>query len=332
MNRRVVLILVAPEDEAADIYRRTVENVPALQGKVELRFAKSDRAHEIICDAEVVVCLRLYPELLRMASKLRWISYLSAGLNGKVTPEMEARGLLVTNSGGAHAPNISEHLLAFMLMFTHHMPQHLRAQTAGRWQHDYSGNLASGAAELAGQTLGIVGLGRIGEALAVRGKALGMRIVATKRTPYHRYDSTVVPDALYPAQELPRLLAESDHICICLPYTTETRHLFNTQTFLKMKPSAYLYNISRGQIVDEAALITALQNGRVAGAGLDVFETEPLPPDSPLWQMENVLITPHVAGLTRHCFERAVALFADNLERYLHGRTLHNVYNNARGY
>jgi phosphoglycerate dehydrogenase-like enzyme len=159
-----------------------------------------------------------------------------------------------------------------------------------------------------------------------------MRVVAMKRDPQARYAAEIVPDALYPPEALPRLLAESDHVCITLPYTPETHHLFDAARLAQMKPGAYLYNIARGKIIDEEPLIAALQSGTLAGAGLDVFETEPLPADSPLWRMENVLITPHVSGNTPHYFHRVAALFAANLKRYLHGEPLRNLYDAARGY
>jgi phosphoglycerate dehydrogenase-like enzyme len=139
-------------------------------------------------------------------------------------------------------------------------------------------------------------------------------------------------DALYGLEEIPRLLAESDHICIALPYTSETHHLFDAQMLARCKQGAYLYNVARGKIVDEPALIDALTNGRLAGAGLDVFETEPLPADSPLWTLPNVLITPHTAGITPHYYARAAALFAENLKRYLRGERLNNLYDPSRGY
>ena len=129
-----------------------------------------------------------------------------------------------------------------------------------------------------------------------------MRVVATKRDPNARYEADVVPDAIYPSEDLPRLLAESDHVCIALPYTAETHHLFDANMIAQMKPTAYLYNIGRGKIVDENALIEALSAGKIAGAGLDVFETEPLPTDSPLWKMENVILTPHTSGGTPNYF------------------------------
>ena len=218
-----------------------------------------------------------------------------------------------------------------MLMFTRELHLHMRAQVAGEWGRT-SSFPRRGADELTGQTLGIVGLGRIGEALTRRARGCEMRVVATKRDPGARYEASVVPDALYSPEELPRLLAESDHVCIALPYTEETHHLFNAATIAHMKPSAYLYNIGRGRIVDELALTTALRENRIAGAGLDVFETEPLPADSPLWGMENVILTPHVSGATPYYFTRFAALFTDNLRRYLDDRPLQNLYDPQRGY
>jgi D-2-hydroxyacid dehydrogenase (NADP+) len=219
-------------------------------------------------------------------------------------------------------------------MFARQMPFYARMQVAGRWERSMPLDQRRGndVFELNGQTLGIVGLGRIGEALMVRARAFGMRVVGLKRDPQTRYDAAVQPDALYGPDQLPELLRESDHACIALPHTPQTHHLFDAAMLAHMKPTAYLYNIARGKIVDETALIAALQNSQLAGAGLDVFETEPLPADSPLWQMENVIITPHVSGLTPYYFDRTTKLFSANLKRYLDGEPLHSLYDPARGY
>lgn len=331
MSKTVVLVLLPLDDKDSTAYREAVESDPALRGRVQVRFARGESAREAITDAEIVVCGNVSPEMVAAAPRLRWISYWSAGLDGKVRPDIEARGLRVTNASGVHGPNIAEHLMTYILMFTRRLPDHFRAQVAGVWDRNDHTQRA-GADELTGKTLGIVGLGRIGEALAVRAKAFGMRVVATKRDVSARYDANIGPDALYPNAELPRLLAESDHICICLPYTPETHHLFDAAMLAHIRPTAYLYNIARGKIIDEPALIAALQNGRLAGAGLDVFETEPLPADSPLWKLENVILTPHTAGLTPHYFQRAAALFVANLKRYLNDEPLHNLYDPTRGY
>ena len=331
MRKTVVVVMLAPEDRDAVSFRNAVESDAELKAGVELRFATGEAAKEAVADAEVIVGGTVSPDVLAAAPKLRWIAFWSAGLDGKVTPAMVERGLTITNASGVHGPNIAEHVLMFMLMFTRRMEFHLRSQIAGVWQRDPA-ERRSGADELAGQTLGIVGLGRIGEALTVRAKAFEMRVIATKRNPTKRYEAAVVPDALYPSEELPRLLSESDHICIALPYSSVTHHLFDAEMLAHIKSTAYLYNIARGRIIDEAALIEALQAGRIAGAGLDVFEQEPLPAESPLWKMENVLITPHVSGITPHYFARAAVLFAANLKRYLNGQPLHNLYDPARGY
>ena len=327
----VVLIMLEADDTDAQTFRDAIAADALLRDRVELRFGRGDDAKAAIGEAEIVVSGGVSQEMLEAAPHLRWIAFWSAGMDGKVSEPMRARDLALTNASGVHGPNIAEHVLAFMLMFTRELHLHMRSQVAGVWGRP-AAMPRRGANELAGQTLGIVGLGRIGEALTARAKGCEMRVVATKRDPNARYEASVVPDALYPPEELPRLLSESDHVCIALPYTPETHHLFDAALLAHMKPTAYLYNIGRGKIVDESALIEALRANRIAGAGLDVFEAEPLPADSPLWKMENVILTPHVSGSTPYYFPRFAALFADNLRRYLSDRPLQNLYDADRGY
>ena len=331
MNKTVILVSMAETEPEAKHFADVVENDAELRDRIELRFASREEMPKRIMDAQILVCGGVSAEALAAANNLRWLAFWSAGLDGKITPEMTNRHLLITNASGVHGPNIAEHVLAFMLMFTREMPFYLRQQIARRYDRgEYPKR--SHATELSGQTLGIVGLGRIGEALTRRAKAFEMRVVATKRNPTARYEAEIKPDAIYAPEELPRLLAESDHVCNCLPHTPETEHLFNTAAFAQMKLTAYFYNIGRGKTVDETALIAALQTEQIAGAGLDVFETEPLPADSPLWQMENVIITPHVSGGTPHYFSRFAAIFAANLKRYLNREPLQNLYDAQKGY
>ncbi|HEY6334159.1 MAG TPA: D-2-hydroxyacid dehydrogenase [Blastocatellia bacterium] len=331
-ERTTVLVLMAPDDKNAAPFRKEIENDTNLSGAVDIRFAAPADAIEVIRDAEVVECINLSADLLAAAPKLRWVSFWSAGLDKRITPEIEAHGLMVTSASGVHGPNIAEQVMAYMLMFTRQMPLFIRAQENREWAH----GTGAGFQELAGKTLGITGLGHIGSTLGARAHAFGMRVVATKRDLSRSRDDwasgVFVPEALYAAADLPKMLAESDHVCIAVPYTRETHHLFNAAMFAHMKPAAYLYNIARGPIVDEQALVAALRSGRLRGAGLDVFETEPLAQDSPLWSMGNVIITPHVAGFTPYYFERAAKLFAANLERYIQGLPLRNLYVAARGY
>ncbi len=329
-RRFVVLIALAAEDPDAQAYRDAIGSDTVLHDRIDLRFGRGDGLAAHLPEAEIVVCGNLSPEQVTAATGLRWISYWSAGMDGKATPRIRERGISLTNASGVHGANIAEHVLCFMLMFTRRMDVHFRSQMAGRWERGLPANKA-GADELTGQTLGIVGLGRIGEALAIRARAFGMRVAAVKRDPSSRYGDAPI-EVLYGFEGIPRLLAESDHCCIALPYTPQTHQLINAEMLAYCKPGAYFYNIARGRIVDETALIEALNDGRLAGAGLDVFETEPLPPDSPLWKMPNVLITPHTSGITPHYFPRAAALFAENLKRYLRGETLSNLYDPSRGY
>jgi phosphoglycerate dehydrogenase-like enzyme len=329
-GRVAVVVALAADDADAQPFRTAVEADSELRERVALRFGRGDDLAGLLADAEVAVCGNLSPEQIAAAPQLRWISYWSAGMDGKVTPQMRDRGLLLTNASGVHGPNIAEHVLCFMLMFTRRMDGYFRSQLERKWERGLPA-IKSGPDELTGKTLGIVGLGHIGEALASRAKAFGMRVIAAKRNPSARHGDAAV-DALYGLEDIPRLLSESDHVCIALPYTPQTHHLFDAAMLAHCRPGAYLYNIARGRIVDEAALIAALNEGRLAGAGLDVFETEPLPVASPLWAMPNVLITPHTAGITPHYFARAAALFAENLKCYLHGQPLANLYNADRGY
>lgn len=343
MSKTVVLVLLKPEDEDSLPFREALERDGVLRERVDLRFSDVAGATAHIGEAEVVVCGNLPPDLLAQAQRLRWIAYWSAGMDGKVTPELQARNLFLTNASGVHGPNIAEHVMMFMLMFMRNEPFYFRNQVGRVWKRDNWGQekwnrhpRRTGSSELTGQTLGIVGLGRIGEALAVRAKAFDMRVVATKRDPDTRYTDSkgtqVALDAIYGMDELPRLLAESDHVCVTVPYTPQTHHLINAETLAFMKPSAYLYNIGRGPTIDEVALVAALQNDQLAGVGLDVFEAEPLPADSPLWELENVILTPHVAGLTPHYFSRMAEIVADNLHRLFDGRPLQNLYDPGRGY
>jgi phosphoglycerate dehydrogenase-like enzyme len=196
--------------------------------------------------------------------------------------------------------------------------------------------------ELRGSTLGIVGYGSIGREVGRLGRAFGMRVLALRRSAGRTEQGYAVaqtgdpageaPERFYPPDALHEMLAQCDYVVIALALTPETMHFFGEAELRAIKPTAYLVNIARGAIVDEAALVRALREGWIAGAGLDVFEQEPLPADSPLWEMDNVLISPHVAGFTPHYDERAVALFAQNLGRYLDGEPLLNLVDKARGY
>lgn len=285
----------------------------------------ADRAElpAALADAEVLVGGRLTPELLERAPALRWYHATGAGVDAILVPDLIESDIIITNGSGASASNMAEHLLGMMLAFARDFPSLLRAQVERRWLHDVH------LFELGGQTLGVVGLGDIGGELAWRANALGMRVLGLRR----RAGATPsVVERVYPPEGLHELLAASDHVAVCLPLTARTRGLIGADEFKAMKPTAYIYNVGRGPIVDHAALIAALEAGEIAGAGLDVTDPEPLPEDSPLWGMRNVFITCHTSGRSPNNNERSINIFRANLSRYRAGEPLVNVVDKREGY
>jgi phosphoglycerate dehydrogenase-like enzyme len=265
--------------------------------------------------------------ILAAAPRLEWLHQRGAGVDRIAGPALEASTFVLTNGSGNHAPNIAEHLLALMLAFARGLPALMRAQHEARWEPPPNERVF----ELSGQTLAVVGLGAIGEELAARAHALGMRVVGVRRRASgddapRGVARVVAMDGLDP------VLAEADHVAICLPLTAATRHLFDASRLVCMKRGAYLYNVGRGPLVDQAALLDALRSGHLAGAGLDVTEPEPLPADSPLWREPNVIVTAHSAGQTPRSAERYHALLLDNLGRWVRGETLRNVVDKRLGY
>jgi phosphoglycerate dehydrogenase-like enzyme len=325
-----VLIDLPPDSGDVAYFRAALAR---FDGRVRLTFAAADGDDfaRALPEADVVVAQDLPDDQLARARRLRWLSSVAAGLDGIVTPAFLARDVPLTSASGVHGPNIAEHVLAMMLMFTRGLPALFRAQLARRWERKMTSRSES-FAELTGKTLLVVGLGRIGEAIAARARPFGMRIVALKRDPAARHDAGIAVDELVGLDALDDALGRADHVCLTMPLTPETHRLIDARRIARLRAGAYLYNVSRGALIDEAALVDALRAGRLAGAGLDVFEDEPLPATSPLWDLANVILTPHVAGLTPLYYERTAALFADNLDRFLSGRPLQNRFDPARGY
>jgi phosphoglycerate dehydrogenase-like enzyme len=217
-----------------------------------------------------------------------------------------------------------EHVLALMLMFVRDAHAYFVNKQNQVWQRHLPD-------QLCGKTLGVVGLGTIGEGIARAAKAFDMRVVATRRR-VTEHKASPVADALYPADKLVEMLGKSDFVVVAVALTDETRKLIGERELRAMKPTAYIINIARGAVIDEAALTRALKERWIAGAGLDVFEREPLPQDNELWTLPNVIITPHVAGIMPDYNARAVEVFCENLRRYLAGQPLMNVIDRSRGY
>ncbi len=255
------------------------------------------------------------------APKLTWIHSLSAGVEGLIFSEIKNANTILTNSRGIHGIPVSEHVFAMMLAFTRGLDVFIRQQAKHQWKR-------TTVDEIHGKTIGIVGLGSIGREIAKKAKGMGMQVVASKQT----MTTELFVDELYPPENLHELLSLSDFVVTALPLLEETKHLFTIKEFSAMKPSAYLINIARGGIIKQDDLVAALEQGLIKGACLDVFDEEPLPESSPLWDMQNVIITPHIAALSPSYLDRAIKLFADNLSRFQQNKEMLNIIDKAKGY
>lgn len=276
-----------------------------------VRAGDHDEALEGMESANIVVTRDLTPELLDRASDLDWIQALSAGVDSYDLDRIEEMGVVLTNAAGVHANPIAEQVLGYMLTFERNIHQGIEQQRRAEWHH-------YGGGELRGQTLGVLGVGEIGGRIAELGSALGMTVLGTKR------DTTTVTDAVdevFPPSRTDQVLGRSDYVVVACPLTDETEGLLGIQQFASMKHDAVLINIARGPIVDQDDLVTAIQKGKIRGAALDVTDPEPLPRDSVLWNLTDVIVTPHMAGSTPHYWERCAEIFATNYEHYLAGDT-----------
>ena len=280
-----------------------------------------------IADADAIAAWAVSSADLEKASRLRWLQTGGAGVESVLSPALAEQGILVTNASGVHAINIAEHVMAMMLYFARGFPVLVRHQLRREWKDN---PVRSRVFELAGQRLLVVGLGDIGIALSDRAAAFGMEVFGVRRRP----DQPAPPSVrrVGTIEALPDLLPSVDHVAICLPLTPRTAGLFERRMLARMQTSSYLYNIGRGGVILTQDLVDALEAGRLAGAGLDVTDPEPLPESSPLWGMENVLITAHTSGGTPHYWDRALELFEDNIDRFISGRPLRNVVNLSEGY
>ena len=283
-------------------------------------------------DADIFCGFAIPDNVLEIAPHLRWIQYSGAGLDrlpptGLLAPESR---VIVTRASGVHITQISEYVFGSMLMFNRSWPQMLDLQHRHIWpRHHQEQHLAQ--RELAGRTLGIVGLGSIGRGIAHLGRAFGMKLIAS-RFSAHPGESDPDVDTLYTMDQLHTLLNQSDYVVLAVPLTEKTEKLIGEAELQAMQHHAYLVNIARGRVIDEPALIRALQEGWIAGAGLDVAIEEPLPPESPLFDAPNLILSPHISGASDYYNVRLADLFAENLQRYRAGQPLRNQYDPAKGY
>ncbi|HLD97139.1 MAG TPA: D-2-hydroxyacid dehydrogenase [Candidatus Nanoarchaeia archaeon] len=277
--------------------------------------------------ADVLICgnYNFRPDWLPAAKNLKWIHSLAAG-NEKILPSLVDKPILLTDSSGVHSIPIAEQVLGYMLIFERALLAARKAQERREWA-------SLELDELRGKSVLVLGLGAVGSRIASYCKLVGMNVLGTKRAgAVANMDTKAVADEFFDISELASCLPKVDYVVVALPSTKETYHLLGRAEFSMMKPTARLINIGRGNIIDEPELIAALEERKLAGAALDVFEQEPLPRGSPLWGMENVIITPHNAGLTPYYIDRVVEIFCINMKAYLGGKKMPNLVDKAKGY
>ena len=265
-------------------------------------------------------------QLIKRFSNLRWFQQWGAGADWLMEhPDLAKRDFILTNMSGLHAIPISEHILAFMFSFCRDFPRAMRAQFQGKWMKHQEINVF----ELSGKTMILVGVGAIGERTAKAANDLGMKVIGIRKRPEINVPGV---EKMWSSKNLLDVLPQGDFVVLTVPLTDETKGMIGEKELQGMKESAYLINIGRGGTINEESLITALQSGWIAGAGLDVFEDEPLPENSPLWSMDNVIITAHYSGMTPHYHERGLSIFKENLNRYVQGEEMMNVVDKEAGY
>ncbi len=292
---------------------------------------------EAVSGAEVYFGYGIPAELIEGGPRLRWVHSGAAGVGSSLTTALLESDVVFTNSAKVHAEPMAETVLGMLLYFARGLDLAVANQQAREWKTDPYYVAGAPLAELGQSTVGIVGFGGIGRAVARRLTALGAGVLALKRRPVEEGSAVDVDgvELLHGEEGLAALLARSDAIVLAAPETGQTRGMIDEAALASMKPGAVLINVARGKLVDQQALVSALESGRLRGAGLDVFAKEPLPPDSPLWAMPNVLVTPHVSAVTKGFWRREADLMLFNLERFLERAPLdqwRNVVDKRAGY
>jgi phosphoglycerate dehydrogenase-like enzyme len=287
------------------------------------------RVDEEIVDAEIVIAWSIRPEQIAAAKQLQWVHSPAAAVHQLMFPELVNSDIILTNAREVHGPVVAEHVIALIFALAKKIPDSVRLQQRHVWGQQILWDELPRIREVAGATVGIVGLGSIGRAVAKSAKALGMRVIAVREHPEKGSESA---DAVFGPAQIDELFRQADYVVLAAPVTETTKAIANAERLALMKTGACLINVGRGALVDEPALARALREKRIGGAALDVFPKEPLPVDSPLWDVPNLLITPHTAALTEKLWERHYSLFSENLQRYLSGSPLLAIVDKRKGY
>jgi phosphoglycerate dehydrogenase-like enzyme len=339
MSEPVNVLITVPFPE------KLISKLNGVSPRLRISVSKAKKTDEISDEewgkVEVLYTSRILPSP-QQAPKLRWIQFHFAGIDHAVdAPILKKEDLVATTLSGGSASQMAEYVLMMLLGLGHRLPELINTQKRAEWPKDRWERFSP--QELRQSNVGIVGYGSIGRQVARLLAPFGAQVLATKRDAMHPEDSGYTPEGqgdpqgdfvrrLYPPQALKSMIKVCDFVVVTIPLTEETRGMINAEVFEAFKPTAFLVDASRGGVVDHEALFEALKEKKLAGAALDVFPEEPLPTENPLWKMPNVLITPHIAGNTVFYDERAVELFAENLDRYLSGLPLYNRYRPEVGY
>jgi phosphoglycerate dehydrogenase-like enzyme len=311
------------------------------QRKLDPQTSTEQLAHIFSPDIDVLFTNET-PFPLDLTPRLRWVQVYSAGVNQLIDTPIWHSDIPITSANGVHAVQIGEYTLSMLLALSHHLPHAFRLQQEGRWI-DPANRTRMMTTELRGHTLGILGYGAIGREVARMASSFGMRIIATRRpdrpaqfdgwTPEGTGDPDgSIPERYYDISELHEMLPHCDMLVLALPLSKDTHHIIGQAELERLPSHALLVNIGRGPLIDHNALVDALRAGTIAGIGTDVTEPEPLNPESPLWGMENVIITPHISGLSAFYNDRVVDLFCTNMRRYLNDEPLLNLVQRSLGY
>jgi len=306
------------------------EYIEQLQREARVVVGNSAEAFiEAALEATVMLSWSAPRELNRsvflMAPKLKWVHSRNAGIDSFLFPELVESPVTLTNGSGVFSAPLGEFALAAMLYFAKDFRRMMRNQAAGKWE-------PFDVLTISGKTVGIVGYGDIGREVAWRAHAMGMRVFALKRHPPPPGSDLGPVDKMYATSQLREMIAACDYVVVTAPLTAETHHMISEGEFVAMRPDAVIINVGRGPVIDEAAMVRALDEGRIKGAGLDVFEHEPVPADSPLYTMENVLFSPHCADNTPDWLDNAMKFFLAQYERFRKGEPLLNVVDKKLGY
>jgi phosphoglycerate dehydrogenase-like enzyme len=320
-------------------HRLDLWNIPAWFGErlaqafPDLRIVQRNSyegIEEDLQDSEVLFTISLRPEQFAAARKLRWIHTPSAAVHQLLFSELINSDVVITNSREVHGPVVAEHVMALIFALAKKIPQAALLQQKHVWGQEAIWSEGAHPREIAGATVGLIGLGSIGRRVAQMAAAMGMRVIAVREHVEKGTPENV--DVVFAPSDLNELLGQADYVVVAAPLIPSTEGMINAARLRLMKPSACLINVGRGPQVDEDALADALRTRQIAGAALDVFEREPLPAGSQLWNVENLLITPHTAGLTEKLWHRHYELFSENLRRYLAGQPLQFVVDKHKGY